>query len=180
MIEDRWTANESFIFEDSGVFSILTQYNRIYTKINKGKTITAVIHTSDNWTLPCLMSTNSEYVKSSCKCYYDNNTIISDSNNINFGTSIKYLGLTWYFAVAPWGVEYITNPDGFASTISVDASYSPGFTTPQDSEMKKLALGLLKASNVRLLYSKSFKNSIKDKILNNKLFQEHCVPYMED
>ena len=41
--------------------------------------------------------------------------------------------------------------------------------------MQEIALMILKASNVRLSYSESVKNSIKNTILNNKLFQEHVA-----
>ena len=59
MIEDRWTADESFIFENSGVFSITG--GRHYYKKNKGKAIVVVVRGS-NYTYPCLLSTNPEYV----------------------------------------------------------------------------------------------------------------------
>lgn len=180
-IEDKWTADESFIFKDSGMFAYLSDYDRTYNKINKGKAIAIIVHTSDGWTCPCLVSTNPEYVKSNCYCRFDTSgTNISNYEDINYGISIKYLGLTWYFTVAPWSVEIITNTvNGFAKIISIDASYSPGFATPIKSEMEKIALGILKSANIKISYSQSIHDKVKDTILNNKLFQEHTIIYQE-
>ena len=170
MIEDRWTADESFIFEDSGIITNIDYRN--YYKINKGKAIIVIAsaYKADGTpvTTPCIVSTNPDYVKSYCS--YNTNYIAS------FSDSLNYQGLTWYFCEIPYGfLSHYTYVliSGFAKVISINALWEAKYR--QD-----ILLEILKAANVRLLYSQSIKNSIKDKILNNKLFQEHCLPYKEE
>ena len=165
MIEDRWTADESFIFEDSGI--IINMYERSYYKNNKGKAIVAVIrrYLPDKrlYVSPFLISTNQNYVDGYC----DYNTYLHSSVY-----SLKYKGLIWYIAQIPYGFFDGNNATGFAKTIVIN-----NIPSNNDEDLENVFLAIVKAANVRLTYSQNIHNGVKDKILNNSLFQKYCIPY---
>ena len=168
MIEDRWTADESFIFEDSGI--IINMYGRNYYKNNKGKAIVAVIrrYLPDTrfYVSPFLISTNQKYVDSCC----DYNVHLHSSIY-----SLKYKGLMWYIAQIPYGFFDGNDATGFAKTIAIN-----NIPSNDDEDLENVFLAIVKTANVRLTYSQNIHNGVKDKILNNSLFQKYCIPYKNE
>ena len=90
-----------------------------------------------------------------------------------FNATIEYLGLTWYFAIGAYGWLRQESSSGYAPIVNT------GNIDPY-SQAQEIVLMILKTANIKLLYSESVKKSIKDTILNNKLFQEYYIPYEEE
>lgn len=158
-MENRWTADEKYIFEKTGTYSVTG--GRTYYKKNPGKAIVAVV-VGSNYTWPCLISTNPDYIKNYCSY---NPSAIGGHN-----TTVQYLGMTWYFAVGQYGWTQNTSSSGFAPRMSTSE-----FTTKQTD---KIALKVLQKADVKIAYSQRVLDNVKNTIINNELIQKYCTSAM--
>lgn len=155
-MEKKWTADEKFIFEGTGVYSITGGRN--YYKKNKGKAIVAVLH-GKNFTYPCLISTNPDYVINTCS--------YNTGNIGKYKHTIEYMGMTWYFAVGMYGWTERQSSSGYAPRIDC-----PTLVYTQYQKMMEL---MLKTANVRPAYSQRISEDVKNTILNNQLIRTYCT-----
>ena len=158
-MENRWTADEKYVFEKSGAYSVTG--GRTYYKKNPGKTIVAVACGS-SYTYPCLISTNPDYVVNYCS--------YSPSKIGNYGTTVQYLGMTWYFAVGHYGWTQSTSSSGFAPRVSTAGiAYN---------DRTKMALKILQQADVKMALSLRILDNVKNTIVNNELIQKYCTSAM--
>ena len=157
-LENKWTADEQYIYEEAGCIAKDNSEGRTYNKTNPGKAI-AIIVRDTNGTWPILISTNYDAVQSWCsyKPSYKNETI-----------EFEYMGLIWYAQRIPYGFYGAHSYSGFAKTLSISMDIV--------KNTKEVSIQILDKINVQVrLYSEKIKNSVKDTILSHKLIKEHVV-----